>query len=133
MPYQGEGWIRVTHPCAGRQHQVLLPGLLPLDLHVLSLPLAFILSQDQTLHCKNCLFYLFDSSSCPTSYTYYIRPDTRYLFLLIRFNVLFLLHASVSTGGKRMQKYNLFPNWQNIFLIFFENNTQDAVGVAIEE
>src|SRR5438046_6196394 len=24
----------------------------PLDLHVLSLPLAFILSQDQTLHCK---------------------------------------------------------------------------------
>ena len=25
--------------------------LLPLDLHVLSLPLAFILSQDQTLHC----------------------------------------------------------------------------------
>ena len=26
--------------------------LLPLDLHVLGLPLAFILSQDQTLHCK---------------------------------------------------------------------------------
>ena len=30
---------------------------LPLDLHVFSLPLAFILSQDQTLHCK-CLFDL---------------------------------------------------------------------------
>jgi hypothetical protein len=29
--------------------------LLPLDLHVLSLPLAFILSQDQTLHCKRVL------------------------------------------------------------------------------
>jgi hypothetical protein len=29
----------------------LLP-VLPLDLHVLSLPLAFILSQDQTLHCN---------------------------------------------------------------------------------
>jgi hypothetical protein len=26
--------------------------LLPLDLHVLGLPLALILSQDQTLHCK---------------------------------------------------------------------------------
>jgi hypothetical protein len=25
-------------------------SMLPLDLHVLSLPLAFILSQDQTLH-----------------------------------------------------------------------------------
>ena len=29
--------------------------MLPLDLHVLSLPLAFILSQDQTLHCKRSL------------------------------------------------------------------------------
>ena len=35
---------------------------LPLDLHVLSLPLAFILSQDQTLHCKNCSLYLFELS-----------------------------------------------------------------------
>ncbi len=25
--------------------------MLPFDLHVLGLPLAFILSQDQTLHC----------------------------------------------------------------------------------
>ena len=32
-----------------RWYCYLLP--LPLDLHVLSLPLAFILSQDQTLHC----------------------------------------------------------------------------------
>ena len=29
---------------------------LPLDLHVLGLPLAFILSQDQTLHCIIFLF-----------------------------------------------------------------------------
>ena len=32
--------------------------MLPLDLHVLGLPLAFILSQDQTLRCKNFEFYL---------------------------------------------------------------------------
>ena len=32
--------------------------LLPHDLHVLSLPLAFILSQDQTLHCKVDLDYV---------------------------------------------------------------------------
>jgi len=50
-----EGYIRVTHPCAGR-HPVLLL-VLPLDLHVLGLPLAFILSQDQTLHCK-CKFLM---------------------------------------------------------------------------
>ena len=43
--------IRVTHPSAGR-HLVQAP-MLPLDLHVLSLPLAFILSQDQTLHRYN--------------------------------------------------------------------------------
>jgi hypothetical protein len=30
-----------------------LPPVLPLDLHVLSLSLAFILSQDQTLRCKS--------------------------------------------------------------------------------
>ena len=45
--------VRVPHPFAPRQ-QVLLP-LLPFDLHVLSLPLAFILSQDQTLHCSALL------------------------------------------------------------------------------
>ena len=32
---------------------------LPLDLHVLSLSLAFILSQDQTLRCCILLFYFF--------------------------------------------------------------------------
>ena len=32
--------------------------MLPLDLHVLSLPLAFILSQDQTLRCiENFKYY----------------------------------------------------------------------------
>ena len=65
--------LRYT-PVTGRLHTRYAPvrrssaaycyAPLPLDLHVLSLPLAFILSQDQTLHCKNCLFYLFDSSSC---------------------------------------------------------------------
>ena len=44
----GVGCIRVTHPSA-----TLTPpkGRLPFDLHVLGLPLAFILSQDQTLRC----------------------------------------------------------------------------------
>jgi hypothetical protein len=49
--------VRVTHPCAGR-HQKQAP-MLPLDLHVLSLPLAFILSQDQTLHSKVKTYYWF--------------------------------------------------------------------------
>ena len=37
--------------------------MLPLDLHVLSLPLAFILSQDQTLHCKNLFLNLFTKNN----------------------------------------------------------------------
>ena len=53
MPQLKVDCVRVPHPFAGRQQVLLL--LLPLDLHVLSLPLAFILSQDQTLHCKCCL------------------------------------------------------------------------------
>ena len=86
---------------------------LPLDLHVLSLPLAFILSQDQTLHCKNCLYLPFelsfnaflrlgnasklpllsllrnglDSSPCPPPCQNRM-VDTRYLYLLIRFKFL---------------------------------------------
>ena len=77
-PQQYGGLVEVSlryTPVTGRLHTRYAPvrrssaeycySLLPLDLHVLSLPLAFILSQDQTLHCKNCSFTFFDSSSCP--------------------------------------------------------------------
>ena len=84
-------------PVTGRLHTRYAPvrrssaeycySLLPLDLHVLSLPLAFILSQDQTLHCKNCSFTFIDSSPYPPPYLYMV-GDTRYLFLLIRFKLL---------------------------------------------
>ena len=51
----GVGCIRVAHPSA-----TLNPPkeVLPSDLHVLGLPLAFILSQDQTLRCT-IVFLLF--------------------------------------------------------------------------
>ena len=41
-----------TSSLHGGQESTLLTMMLPLDLHVLSLSLAFILSQDQTLHCQ---------------------------------------------------------------------------------
>ena len=53
IPLYKVGCIRVTHPCA----TILL--LVPFNLHVLGLPLAFILSQDQTLHCVCFSFNLF--------------------------------------------------------------------------
>ena len=43
-------------PVAARS---IATAALPLDLHVLSLPLAFILSQDQTLRCLYFFFFLF--------------------------------------------------------------------------
>ena len=46
-------------PVAARS---IATSALPLDLHVLGLSLAFILSQDQTLRCISCffLFYTFE-------------------------------------------------------------------------
>ena len=52
---------------------------LPLDLHVLSLPLAFILSQDQTLHCiyfYKCLALSCNSSSYLFSEYFYSKEFT---------------------------------------------------------
>ena len=77
-------------PLGGRLHTRYAPirrsppgycyPALPLDLHVLGLPLAFILSQDQTLHCKNCLFvYLLDSFVSPPSP---FRKDVRHTLSL---------------------------------------------------
>src|SRR3954462_3047337 len=43
IPHTRAGWSRVTHPFAG------YPLRDPRDLHVLSTPPAFVLSQDQTL------------------------------------------------------------------------------------
>ena len=45
-------------PVAARS---IATAALPLDLHVLSLPLAFILSQDQTLRCLFFFFFSFSS------------------------------------------------------------------------
>ena len=56
IPQYKAGYIRVTHPCAG--FIFVLLQIITLDLHVLSLPLAFILSQDQTLLCI-FIFYIF--------------------------------------------------------------------------
>ena len=65
VPESWAGRIRVTHPCAGRHQTKQALFMLPLDLHVLSLSLAFILSQDQTLHCT---FFLFIRLSLNSSF-----------------------------------------------------------------
>ena len=58
----GVGCIRVTHPSA----TLTAPkDRLPFDLHVLGLPLAFILSQDQTLRCIIVFLSFFSVSRVP--------------------------------------------------------------------
>ena len=47
------GWLHTCYSPVRRSPAKYCYSPLPLDLHVLSLSLAFILSQDQTLHCKN--------------------------------------------------------------------------------
>ena len=120
IPMRGAGCIRVTHPSA-----TLAPpkGRLPYDLHVLGLPLAFILSQDQTLRCTIVFHSRFSVSRVPP-----LGASLRLLCSLLRF----LRHPSwmpvlasdsqrtcpVSTSPQNrlpscrngLQKYNLFMN-----------------------
>lgn len=49
----GAGWSRITHPFATLTNQQA--GQIPFDLHVLSTPPAFILSQNRTLHEKTSM------------------------------------------------------------------------------
>ena len=58
---------------------------LPLDLHVLSLPLAFILSQDQTLLCIYTLSLKFD-------------PDNLFIFPKKRINALIFVLGTCCTN-----------------------------------
>ena len=117
-------------PVTGRLHTRYAPvrrssaeycySLLPLDLHVLGLPLAFILSQDQTLHCKNCSLFLPLTLQCTPSYLY--RRVWHTLSLVSSVSMCSRLRPLFSTcplfERKRVQKYNHFRNWQ----IFFEKN-----------
>ena len=76
--------------------------VLPLDLHVLSLSLAFILSQDQTLRCLNCFIILAPESvivvQSHTSLTVSIRK--------INFPILVLL-VELCKSLKELSRYRL--------------------------
>jgi hypothetical protein len=93
------GCIRVTHPCATRRHPLLDP--LPFDLHVLSLPLAFILSQDQTLHCK---FDLNISQVLLFSLTIDVKGIFAAIFSLQNFKELYIFFETIFFLGKGLQR-----------------------------
>ena len=124
-------------PVAGRLHTRYAPvrrsppgycyPALPLDLHVLSLPLAFILSQDQTLHCKNCFFYLW-LVSCLTArprrtgaVTHAISSSKSFSRYSRSRLASGLSLSSAPLGRKRVQRYNLFLFCKIFFLIISRN------------
>ena len=119
---------------------------MPLDLHVLSLSLAFILSQDQTLRCWNCFLsyraqnpnisfsfifvnwrYFFScTTSCFTCKSY----KDRFLFLctprtLSKNNTLSFFYPITEsvTGCKDKNKFLFEPNlfksffWKEVFFL----------------
>ena len=87
---------------------------LPLDLHVLGLPLAFILSQDQTLHRIFLLFFdvLFK--------TFCRQKLLLFNFLLIQYVYeLVFFFSLVSQSGCKSK--TSFLNYQNVFDVFLES------------
>ena len=123
---------------------------LPLDLHVLRLSLAFILSQDQTLRCWYLLFSFFlcketqewakkrirhqKKSGCPylaksvsTNLSY---RSKKFTGLMSHFSLLYYLSKNanmsmsfalaVMFSAKAMQSYNNFTNRQNFFTSFLQ-------------
>ena len=92
---------------------------MPLDLHVLSLSLAFILSQDQTLHSKNFLIFIFFLS--PVIGPLGINSSrTRTCCLFQTFQYLKeLRYLCPESGCKDKANYSIPPNNLSSF---FQNN-----------
>ena len=91
--------------------------MLPLDLHVLSLSLAFILSQDQTLRCSNCFMSLlkiplFSGSSILLT-VFILNTCTTVVY------VNFSKNSSQSFLSKRGAKVRIFIFIFQIFSKFF--------------
>ena len=91
--------------------------MLPLDLHVLSLSLAFILSQDQTLRCSNCFMSLLKIPLFPGSSilltVFILNTCTTVVY------VNFSKNSSQSFLAKRGAKVRIFIFIFQIFSKFF--------------
>ena len=97
---------------------------LPLDLHVLSLSLAFILSQDQTLHDKKILLCLLSRSrfnSCPAT-SLDARGNARFfvtsIFLRTRLSLFDAPPFFRGESGRKDNTFLYFP--PNLFHHFFK-------------
>ena len=107
------GSIRVTHPCAGRHLLKQASKMLPLDLHVLGLSLAFILSQDQTLRCIISFFYnsIENFAFSPAKGAARDSPVLTLTFLLVSYYFVYHSLKDLSLFPHRFSRsaYRLFP------------------------
>ena len=107
-------------------------SLLPLDLHVLGLSLAFILSQDQTLRCIKSSLFLFPRPGLFLRLSLGIdgrrlspAPFPLYFFCCLdqfpQRSLFFVPPASRGGAslGKRVQRYNLFYSPPKLLETFF--------------
>ena len=94
---------------------------LPLDLHVLSLSLAFILSQDQTLRCSNCFMSLLKIPLFSGSSIFTDGIHSKYLYYCCICKFLKELFSIVSfeTWCKGKDFYFYLPNFFEVFFDLF--------------
>ena len=95
---------------------------LPLDLHVLSLSLAFILSQDQTLRCYK-LFMSYAQDSVTFRFIKYWRylfsKYLYYLLIYVIFSKNLVAIVIFDCGCKGKNFYFNLPNFFGSFFVFF--------------
>ncbi len=107
--------------------------VLPLDLHVLSLPLAFILSQDQTLHCiilpsliLNSVIQLINTPQYQLSYVRYLG----FIFIKDLFPkkklISPLLFSTPPSSTLGLQKYSLYIYQPKDLILFFTPKTSTS-------
>ena len=118
------GWLHTCYSPVRRSPAKYCYSPLPLDLHVLSLSLAFILSQDQTLHGKVIYRNFVLAGSCVSWISTTVDFDSRSL-RFVHFNILknsfFLVLALLILRAKADAKIRPFFVTFQIFFKVFSN------------
>ena len=125
------GWLHTCYSPVRRSPPVYRYTVLPLDLHVLSLSLAFILSQDQTLHTKIIFQKSYLAGSCVPRISTTVDSDSRSLrcvHLNILKNSFFHLVAPVipscpplESGCKGKACFSFSKFFKLFFQTFFQS------------
>ena len=131
------GWLHTCYSPVRRSPAKYCYSPLPLDLHVLSLSLAFILSQDQTLHTKIIFQKSYLAGSCVHRISTTVDSDSRslrFVHLNILKNSLPLvfsrsrssLPSPLSKAAAKVRLVFHSPNFSSFFFkLFFKKKHQN--------